>query len=126
MKKNNLKGLYIFLARNTEDEQYTIVTKVGEIHFVGIDGRGVHNGNIAESYYIVSFGIGWSNHCSPQLKEKMLRSQTKEQVEIARSDRSQWGDEVKDHSTLPENVIKYINQIKFQSRNEKEKEIKRR
>lgn len=110
------KIMVVFDNQGKTFDRYTLIRSDGETWGASDDpyapnGFGMYTGNMGDDYFNKTFGYSWQNNRSVKQIGSMVRDETKKQIEQARSEPSWLGVEVKDHSTLPEDVQKYIAQL---------------
>lgn len=116
MKEKKIMSMVVFDNNGKTQDRYTIIFENGDIYTAdenpfSANGIGFNCGNIGENYFITTVGHAWRGERSIQKITSMIREQTRQQIELARNDKSWMGEEVRDISLLPENVRKYINQV---------------
>ncbi len=114
MKINN-KNVVVFDNGGETYDRFTIINTLGDMWGASEfpfnhQGFGQHVGNLGFSYFVTTYGYGWTRGFEPNKVKKMLKYGTKMSIEALRSE-GILGKEITDINQLPEQVLNYIKQV---------------
>jgi hypothetical protein len=111
MKTRNGKQFWVFDNSGETLDRYSILTNDGDVCAASADpflGIGQFSHNICDKYAI-SYGVNWRKRLD---EKKITKQEIKDYLKEARQLGLNWlGKEIKSVKQLPENLVRYIEQV---------------